>query len=56
MPLASRSGVRLRFSGSDVNSSRLRTTEESRLLRQSGGGIQVVFSTCEVAFGRCWIP
>src|SRR5437762_12883145 len=48
MPLASRSGVRLRFSGSDVNSSRLRTTEESRLLRQSGGGIQVVFSTCEV--------
>src|ERR1041384_962382 len=54
-PLASRSVIRLRFNGSEVNSSRLRTTEESSLLRESGGKIQVfqlqgnlVFSTCEV--------
>ena len=54
-PLASRSVIRLRFSGSEINSSRLRTTEKTRLLRESGGGIQVyqlqgnlVFSTCEV--------
>src|SRR5439155_26789874 len=54
LPLASRSVIRLRFSGSEVNSSRRRTTEESRRLRESGAGIQVLqlqgnlfFSTCE---------
>ncbi len=54
-PHASRSVIRLRFNGTQVNSSRLRTTEESRLLRESGRGIQLyqlqgnlVFSTCEV--------
>lgn len=54
-PLASRSVIRLRYKGSDVTSSRLRTAGESGLLRDSGGGIQVyqlqgnlVFSTCEV--------
>lgn len=54
LPLASRSVIRLRFTGADVNSSRRRTAEEARLLRESGGAIQLyqlqgylVFSTCE---------
>ncbi len=54
-PHASQSVIRLRFSGSEVNSSKLRAAEESRLLRESGQAIRVyqlqgilVFSTCEV--------
>ncbi|MCI0536743.1 MAG: glutaminase A [Verrucomicrobiales bacterium] len=54
-PHASQSVIRLRFNGSQVNSSRQRPSEESRLLRESGGSIRVyqlqgnlVFSTCEV--------
>jgi glutaminase len=54
-PRASRSVIRLRLKGSDLSSSRLRSPEETRLLRESGGVIQfyqlqgdLVFSTCEV--------
>jgi glutaminase len=54
-PHASQSVIRMRFNGSEVNSSRLRTAEQTRLLRESGGAIRVyqlqgnlVFSTCEV--------
>lgn len=54
-PQASRSVIRLRYHGSQVNSSRLRSVDESNLLRDSGGTIQLcqlqghlVFSTCEV--------
>ena len=54
-PQVSRSVIRLRFSGADVNSSRRRHADEVGLLRQSGGAIQLCqlqgnlrFSTCEV--------
>lgn len=54
-PPASRSVIRLRFNGAQVNSSRLRSPEAARRLRESGGKIQLcqlqghlVFSTCEV--------
>ncbi len=54
-PVVSRSVLRLRFSGAQVSSSRLRPAEEVRRLRESGGAIQLyqlqgqlVFSTCEV--------
>ncbi len=52
---ASQSVIRLRFDGSQVNSSRQRTPEEARLLREAGRSIRayqlqgnLVFSTCEV--------
>jgi glutaminase len=55
LPLTSRSVVRLRFNGADVNSSRRRSADETRLLQSSGGSIQLyqlqgnlVFSTVEV--------
>jgi glutaminase len=54
-PPTSRSVIRLRFNGAQVNSSRLRPPDEARLLRESGGKIQLfqlqgplAFSTCEV--------
>jgi glutaminase len=54
-PHASRSVIRLRFDGCEVNSSRIRTPEEFRVLREFGREIrvyqlqgQLVFSTCEV--------
>jgi glutaminase len=54
-PVVSRSVLRLRFSGAQVSSSRLRPPEETRLLRASGSAIQLyqlqgnlVFSTAEV--------
>jgi glutaminase len=54
-PHVSRSVIRLRFTGAQVNSSRRRHTDEVNLLRQSGGAIQLcqlqgnlLFSTCEV--------
>ena len=54
-PLASKSVVRLKFHAADVNSSRVRTTEEARVLREFGKGIKVyqlqgnlVFATAEV--------
>jgi glutaminase len=47
--------IRLKFSGAQLNSSRVRVAEESRALRESGGGIQVYqlqgnlnFTTAEV--------
>src|SRR5258706_7331003 len=33
--------IRLKFTGAEMNSSRVRTPEESRVLRESGGGIKV---------------
>ena len=55
LPHASRSVIRLRFNGSQVNSSRQRTEAEARVLRDFGGSIRayqlqgnLVFSTCEV--------
>ncbi len=52
---ATRSVIRLRFNGTEVNSSRSRHAEEASLLRKSGGAIQLyqlqgnlVFSSCEV--------
>ncbi len=54
-PLASKSVVRLQFNGAEVNSSRVRTTQESLVLREFGQGIRVyqlqghlVFATAEV--------
>ena len=54
-PHASRSVIRLRFSGAEVSSSRRRQADDVGLLRQSGGAIQLcqlqgnlLFSTCEV--------
>jgi glutaminase len=56
---ATRSAVRLRFTGAEVNSSRLRNAEEASLLRKSGKAIQLfqlqgnlVFSSCEVLVRR----
>ena len=55
LPHSSQSVIRLRFNGSQVNSSRQRSGDESRVLRESGGSIRayqlqgsLVFSTCEV--------
>ncbi len=52
---STKSAIRLRFTGAEVNSNRLRRSEEVRLLRESGGVIQLfqlqgnlVFSTCEI--------
>jgi glutaminase len=54
-PLASKSVIRLKFTASEVNSSRIRTSEETRALRLHGGAIKVyqlqgnvVLSTAEV--------
>jgi len=54
-PHTSLSVIRVRFSGAEVNSSRRRTVQEARVLREAGGSIQVyqlqgnlVFSTAEV--------
>ena len=54
-----RSVIRLRFNGSQANSSRLRFAAEAGLLRNSGEAIQLfqlqgslVFSTCEVLLRR----
>jgi glutaminase len=54
-PHASKSVIRLKFTAAEVNSSRVRTPEEARVLRVHGGGIQVyqlqgnlVLSTAEV--------
>lgn len=54
-PLAGRSVIRLRFNGAEVNSSRVRTAEESKLLREHGRAIlayqlqgQLAFSTADV--------
>jgi len=54
-PLASKAVVRLKFNGAEVNSSRVRTKEESLALREFGQGIRVyqlqghlVFGTAEV--------
>lgn len=40
-PHASQSVIRLRFTAAEVNSNRVRTLEESRILRTEGGGIHV---------------
>ena len=40
-PLASRSVIRLKFTGAEINSSRVRSAEEAKALRVHGGGIQV---------------
>ena len=54
-PLASKSVIRLKFTARDVNSSRIRTSEETRALRTHGNAIKVyqlqgnlVLSTAEV--------
>lgn len=54
-PSMSKSVVRLKFNGSEVNSSRVRTKEETLLLREHGRGIQIyqlqghlMFATAEV--------
>jgi glutaminase len=54
-PVASRSVVRLRYTGAEVASTRRRTPLETQRLQESGGAIQwfqlqgnLVFSTCEV--------
>ena len=54
-PHASLSVIRLKFTAAEINSSRVRTDEESQILRQHGGGIhvyqlqgQLVLSTAEV--------
>ena len=58
-PSASRSVIRLEFTGAEVNSTRVRTAAESRALQSSGSAIRVfqiqgnlVFSTCEVVIRR----
>lgn len=58
-PHASLSVIRLKFTAAEINSSRVRTVEESQILRQHGGGIrvyqlqgQLVLSTAEVVV-RC---
>jgi len=58
-PNASRSVIRLEFTAAKVNSTRVRTAEESRELQNSGSAIRVfqlqgnlLFSTCEVVV-RC---
>jgi glutaminase len=50
-----KSVIRLRFTGAEVNSSRLRRSEEVKQLRESGGAIQLcqlqgnlIFASCEV--------
>ena len=55
LPAANRSVIRLRFRGSEVNSSRLRSRDEARRLRESGNAVQLyqlqghlVFSTGEI--------
>ena len=55
LPHGMQSVIRLRFNGSQVNSSRQRNAEEARLLRESNGAIRayqlqggLVFSSCEV--------
>jgi glutaminase len=54
-PRAGKSVIRLKFTGAEVTSSRVRRTEEARLLREQGAGIKVyqlqgelVLSTAEV--------
>ncbi|HSH93767.1 MAG TPA: glutaminase, partial [Roseimicrobium sp.] len=56
-PHSAKAVIRLKFTGSDVNSSCVRTTEEARLLRQHGRAAHVyqlqgnmVFSTAEILF------
>lgn len=54
-PSVGKSTIRLKFTGADINSSRVRRPEEVQALRQHGGGIQVyqlqgnlTFATAEV--------
>ena len=54
-PSVGKFAIRLKFTGSEMNSSRVRTAEESQALRECGGGIKVyqaqgnlTFSTAEV--------
>lgn len=49
-PLAGRSVIRLRFNGSEVNSSRVRTAEEARLLREHGRAIHAYQLQGQLAF------
>src|SRR6266568_4266242 len=58
-PNAGRSVIRLEFTGAEVNSTRVRTAEESRQLQHAGSVIRVlqlqgnlVFATCEAALRR----
>ena len=54
-PSVGKFAIRLKFTGAEMNSSRVRTAEESQALRECGGGIKVyqaqgnlTFSTAEV--------